>query len=143
VLDVGSGSGLVAIAAALAGAARVQALDRDPNAVLITRLNARLNRVDIGARVGDFATLDDAAAEVVLAADLWYDKMEARRITPRLRACAGGGAEVLLGDPMRAHFPRRGIKVLAECDVPASMETEGAGTASVRVCRLLPGVAPP
>jgi ribosomal protein L11 methyltransferase len=47
VLDVGSGTGVLAIAAALASHALVSASDIDPEAVRVTRDNARLN----GARV--------------------------------------------------------------------------------------------
>lgn len=53
VLDVGSGSGVGGIAAALLGA-RVVAIDTNPEAVRCTRLNAVLNRVDhlVEARQG-------------------------------------------------------------------------------------------
>ena len=48
-LDLGCGSGILAIALAKAGVARVAALDIDRDAVRLTALNARINRV--GARV--------------------------------------------------------------------------------------------
>ncbi len=46
VLDVGTGSGILSIAAARLGAARVLALDTDPLAVQIARENVALNRVE-------------------------------------------------------------------------------------------------
>jgi ribosomal protein L11 methyltransferase len=46
VLDVGTGSGILSIAAARLGAARVVALDTDPLAVQIARENVALNRVE-------------------------------------------------------------------------------------------------
>ncbi len=51
VLDVGTGSGILSIAAARLGAARVLALDTDPLAVQIARENVALNRVEAVVRV--------------------------------------------------------------------------------------------
>ena len=74
VLDLGSGSGVAGIAAALAGAAIVSACDTDPDAQLATQYNARLNKVAIRG-VDDF-TLEakEAPFDVVLMADVLYDK---------------------------------------------------------------------
>ena len=47
VLDLATGSGLVAIAAARAGAAEVRAVDLDPVAGVATRLNAAANQVPV------------------------------------------------------------------------------------------------
>jgi len=49
VLDYGCGSGILAIAAAKLGAARVDAVDIDPEAVEVTRDNARANAVAVSA----------------------------------------------------------------------------------------------
>ena len=72
VLDFGSGSGVVAIAAALAGAAEVIACDLDPVSLLACRHNADLNGVAL-------TLLDDLYAlagevDVLLAADVLYDQ---------------------------------------------------------------------
>ncbi|KAF0809313.1 hypothetical protein A167_01905 [Alcanivorax sp. S71-1-4] len=72
VVDVGSGSGVVALSAALAGAARVIACDLDPYARLAVQENAVLN----GLRV---ETCEDLAeclprADVLTAADILYDR---------------------------------------------------------------------
>jgi release factor glutamine methyltransferase len=53
VLDVFTGSGVLAVAAALAGARDVTAIDISRRAVLTTRLNARLNGVRVRALRGD------------------------------------------------------------------------------------------
>jgi release factor glutamine methyltransferase len=53
VLDVCTGTGHIAVAAALAGARRVVAVDVSRRAVLAARLNARLNGVRVDARRGD------------------------------------------------------------------------------------------
>lgn len=62
VLDLGCGSGILAIAAARLGAGRVLALDNDPVAVTATRQNIALNPAvaSICARAGSLADLRDA-----------------------------------------------------------------------------------
>ncbi len=69
VLDVGTGSGILAIAAALLGAGRVVALDVDPVAVRVAEENARANGVEGRVRVrrGEVAGEPDAAYDLVLA----------------------------------------------------------------------------
>jgi predicted nicotinamide N-methyase len=82
VLDVATGSGLVAIAAARAGAASVVAVDRDPVAVVAVGLNAALNGVEVEARCVDPLAGEDppefekawASTEVILAGDVCYDR---------------------------------------------------------------------
>ncbi len=66
VLDFGCGSGILAIAAAKLGAASVDAVDIDPQAVLATRENARRNRLELH-RVDDPASLGEATFDVVMA----------------------------------------------------------------------------
>src|SRR5689334_18498545 len=53
VLDVASGSGLVAIAAAMAGAAEVTANDIDPYALAAVAMNAAANAVTVAVGEGD------------------------------------------------------------------------------------------
>lgn len=72
VLDFGCGSGVAAIAAAKAGAARVIACDLDPDARLATATNARLNGVTVEL-ADDFETVD-ATVDLILAADVLYDR---------------------------------------------------------------------
>ncbi len=74
VLDVASGSGLVAIAAAKAGAASVTAGDIDPDAITAIRANAAANEVAAVVREIDMALGDAGGAEVVLAADVFYQR---------------------------------------------------------------------
>lgn len=71
VLDLGSGSGVAAIAAALAGARRVVACDNDPHAIVATEVNARVN----GVAVECFADLAEAGSgyDLLLMADVLYD----------------------------------------------------------------------
>lgn len=72
VLDFGCGSGVAAIAAAKAGAARVIACDLDPDARLATELNARLNGVELHL-AADFWQVREPI-DLILAADVLYDR---------------------------------------------------------------------
>ncbi len=71
VLDFGAGSGVVAIACALAGARTSIACDLDPAAQLASQLNAELNQVDLQI-ASDFFTCT-ASIDLLLAADVLYD----------------------------------------------------------------------
>lgn len=71
VLDFGCGSGVVAIAAALAGAREVIACDIDPQALQATAHNARLNGVDIVLSDDYFSVLGDI--DLIIVADVLYD----------------------------------------------------------------------
>lgn len=72
ILDFGAGSGVVACAAALAGAREVVACDIDPMSLWASEANARLNGLDIRL-AGDFFQLQENF-DLVLAADVLYDK---------------------------------------------------------------------
>ena len=123
VLDVASGSGVAAIAAARAGATRVTALDVDPLAVAAVARNAAANRVAVDTRAADVADLD-LTAEVILAGDVFYTRTVADRMTSRLRRAHREGARILVGDPGRGYFPERLFTQVAEyvVPVPAALE---------------------
>ena len=125
VLDFASGSGLVAIAAARAGAARVVAADIDPFCGPALALNAQANGVIVGFT--DMNLLDAPApawAEVILAGDICYEKPQAERVLAWLAAAHAAGATVLIGDPGRSYFPRQGLIKLAEYQVQTTRELE-------------------
>jgi len=69
VLDIGTGSGILAIASAKLGAARVLACDIDPVAVQVARANCRRNRVDHRIRLftGEVEALSGSRFDVALA----------------------------------------------------------------------------
>lgn len=129
VLDLGSGSGLVAIAAMKAGAASVLAVDVDPRAVTAARLNAELNAVEVEAVTAD--RLHGPAPEgieVVLVGDLFYEAALAERALGFLRRCAAEGVEVLIGDPGRKTLPVGALEqVGAAPDRDFGGEAEGGG----------------
>jgi predicted nicotinamide N-methyase len=124
VLDVASGSGMVAIAAAKAGAARVIAADIDPYAAESIALNAALNEVTIGVETRDLLDRGPAGWGVVTAGDVCYEEPMASRMLALLRRIAARGRLALLGDPGRAYLPRDGLVELARYTVPVSRELE-------------------
>ena len=123
VLDFGAGSGLVAIAAAKAGASRSIAAEIDPFAIAAMRLNAELNQVAIETEARDIIG-DDQGWDVILIGDMCYERPLAERLTPWLRQLAARGATVLLGDPGRAYLPKTGLTKLADYAVPTSLDLE-------------------
>jgi predicted nicotinamide N-methyase len=105
VLDLATGSGLVAVVAARCGALKVAAVDIDPFAEAAVSLNTRANHVRVAYSTRDL--LDDAppAVDVLLAADTWYESPLADRVLPWLQTAAAAGARVLVGDPGRKYLP--------------------------------------
>lgn len=136
VLDFASGSGLVAIAAAKAGAADVLAADIDPFAVAAIALNARENDVSVRATLADLLDTELTDRDVVLAGDVCYEAPFAARAVAWLRARAASGAEVLLGDPGRAYAPRGGLDELARYAVPTPLDLESRSLVSATVWRV-------
>ena len=114
VLDLGAGSGLVAIAAAKSGAARVTAADIDPYALAAIALNAAANNVTITTQPGDLATCAPPAVDIVLVADLFYAADLAEQVTRFLDRCLAANIDILIGDPWRAYLPRKRLKLIAE-----------------------------
>lgn len=123
VLDLGSGSGLLAIAAAKAGAAHVDAADIDPFAIEAMALNAEANGVHIHP-IGEDIVGDDQNWDVVLVGDLAYEHEMAERTTLWLEHLANKGMRVLIGDPGRAYLARERLQSLARYDVPVSKALE-------------------
>ena len=135
VLDLGSGSGLVAVAAARAGAAEVVASEVDPFGRTAIGLNAQLNGVS-GIRVaGDLLAGEPPRDTVVLAGDVCYDREMTERVLPFLDRARARGCDVLLGDPGRPYLPTDRLEPVAVFDVP---ETEGPGVRRSTVWRLPP-----
>ena len=128
VLDLGAGGGLVAIAAAKAGAAHVTAAETDPYGLAILPLNAALNAVAIAPLGEDLTAQPPLAVDIVLAGDLFYAPDLAARVTPFLDRCLDAGQQVLIGDPWRAHLPVGRCRLLARYDVfetPSKKQSSG------------------
>ena len=117
VLDLATGSGLVALAAAKAGAEPVTANDIDPLSLAAARANADANDVRLRYVEGDLLDTDEKYG-VVLAGDVFYSREMAARVLPFLRRAAGQGSLVLVGDPGRAYLPVDGLVRRTAYDVP-------------------------
>jgi predicted nicotinamide N-methyase len=127
VLDLGAGSGIVAIAAAKAGALEVIAADIDRYAVAVIGLNAAANEVTVSTLLGDPTAGPPPRVDVIAVADLFYERSLAERVTTFLDRCLGAGICVLVGDPWRAFLPRARLHLLAE--YPVSELGHGSGAA--------------
>ncbi|CAN7448224.1 methyltransferase [Rhizobium rhizogenes] len=138
VVDFASGSGLVAIAAKLAGASRVLAADIDPWAETAVRLNAMENGVLLDF-TGDNLVGQAIDADVVLAGDVFYDRDFADRLIPWFRRLAEEGLLVLVGDPGRAYLPRDRLEVQASYQVPVTRALEDSEVKKTTVWRFLAG----
>ncbi|MEZ5504265.1 MAG: 50S ribosomal protein L11 methyltransferase [Halioglobus sp.] len=115
VVDFGCGSGVVAVAAARAGAREVIACDCDPLALAATAYNARLNHVAI-TLVRDFDAIE-GIVDLVIVADVLYD----RDNFPWLQRLAQRARQVLLADSRVKDFdcpPYRQIARRASCTLP-------------------------
>jgi predicted nicotinamide N-methyase len=136
VLDLASGSGLAAIAAAKAGAARVIANDIDPMCEAAIAVNAELNDVAIGFLAGDLLDAPPPATDVILAADVFYEQTPARRFLAFLRSAREQGIVVFAGDPDRTYFPRDAFRQVADYAIETSAEIENAPIKTARVWTL-------
>lgn len=123
VVDFASGSGIVAIAAARAGAAHVLANDVDPWAGHAIALNAAANGVDIDFR-GENIIGMEIDADLVLAGDVFYDKQFAEALLPWFSRLHSNGKTVLAGDPGRSYLPRERLTALATYEVPVTRVLE-------------------
>jgi predicted nicotinamide N-methyase len=137
VLDFASGSGLVAIAAAKSGAREVAACEIDDFAIAAIALNAKANHTNVRAIHADLIGRDEGW-DVVLAADICYEREMAARALDWLASLAARGAEVLIGDPGRTYLPKERFKRIAKYDVPVTRELEDAEIKNTGVWRLLP-----
>ncbi|MCB1507335.1 MAG: methyltransferase [Hyphomicrobiaceae bacterium] len=126
VLDLGSGSGLVAIAALKAGAASVLCVDPDPFSLAAAALNLALNGVEAGTSDQDVLGGDAAPFAIVLIGDLFYEAPVAARVHGLCTRAAARGAQVLAGDPGRSYFPREAFSPLARYGVPDAGALEDA-----------------
>lgn len=136
VLDFAAGSGLVAIAAAKAGAQSVIAAEIDKFAASAIALNAALNGVSVPV------TLEDVVGttgpwDLVLAGDVCYERPMAERVTAWLRTLVSQDTEVLMGDPGRSYLPKSGLALVARHKVPTSLELEDRTERETTIWRLL------
>jgi predicted nicotinamide N-methyase len=134
VLDFATGSGLVAIAASMAGAAQVLAADIDPWTETAVRLSAAANGVSI-----DFEGVDligsAIEADVLLAGDVFYDRGFADALLPWFQRLASEGKQILVGDPGRAYLPKDRLEFCAVYEVPVTRALEDSEIKKTTVWR--------
>ena len=137
VLDVASGGGIAAIAAARAGAASVIATEIDPVAIAAIGLNAALNAVRVEARLLDVLWEAAPKADLILAGDVYYDDALARRFTDWFDARRTEGAEILIGDPGRAFLPKQRLALFTEYRTGVRAALDDAEIRTARVWRFV------
>ncbi|MFK0163506.1 class I SAM-dependent methyltransferase [Rhizobium sp. NPDC090279] len=114
VLDLGAGSGIVGIAAAKAGAAKVYAADVDPYAISAIGLNTALNEVTIDTMLADLTKGEPPEVDLICVGDLFYEAGLAESVIAFLDRCRAHGVAILIGDPWRVHLPKSRLRLLAE-----------------------------
>lgn len=134
VLDFASGSGLVGIAAAKAGARSVLCADVDPFCAAALRLNTAANGVS-AEFLGEDLVGADLGWDVLLAGDVFYDRAMSARVLPWFGALADRGATVLVGDPGRTYLPKAGLAALAIYHVAVTRALEDAEVKRTTVWR--------
>jgi predicted nicotinamide N-methyase len=135
VLDFGSGSGLVAIAAMMSGAKDALAADIDTFATAAIALNADANGVAV-ATTNDDLIGTPCLWDAILVGDMCYERPLAERLLAWLTDCAAKGAIVLLGDPGRSYFPKSGLEKLAGYQVRVTRDLEDREIRDTGVYRL-------
>ncbi|MCQ8239310.1 class I SAM-dependent methyltransferase [Rhizosaccharibacter radicis] len=136
VLDFAAGGGIAAIAAALGGAASVDAAEIDPMAIAAIELNAALNGVSVHPLAADVVG-QPCRWDLILCGDVCYEAPMTRHILPWLRRCAAEAeAEVWVADPGRAYLPTNGLDEIGRHTVPTSLELEDREVRETRLFRL-------
>ena len=134
VLDFATGSGLVAIAAKLAGTGSVTACDIDAFAAMAAALNADANSIRFVVRCDDLIGRDDGW-QVVLAGDVFYDQDLGRLLIPWFDRLAQRGALVLIGDPDHGYCPYEKLTEVATYEVPVTRALEDSEVKKTTVWR--------
>lgn len=136
VLDIATGSGMIAVAAALAGAAEVAANDIDPLCEAAVKLNAAANGVMIQWRGGNLLEGALPDADVILAGDIFYQKQMAEQFLDWLGRASSRGVDIYAGDPGRAYAPKGGAAPIAEYDIETTTDLESVTVRRSRVLKL-------
>ncbi len=136
VIDLATGSGLVAVAAMKAGAASVLAADIDPFCAAAVAANARSNEVEIAFTDANLLDAPPPPADLICAGDVFYEKPMAEAVLAWLKQAQAHGTRVIVGDPGRTYFPKSGLTLLAEYTVPTTRELEDQEVKRSRVWSL-------
>jgi predicted nicotinamide N-methyase len=141
IVDLASGSGLVAIAAMKAGAAIALAADIDEFSAAAIALNAALNDVALTITTDDLLALSPPDCDVILVGDLFYEQSLAARLLEWLRLAQQRGTQVMIGDPGRAYLPKQHLTQIAIYPVPVTRDLEDAEIKQGAVWSLAPSTS--
>ena len=121
VVDFGAGSGVVAIAAAMAGARQIYACDIDPNAIEAIKANAQLNHVELET----CESIDNInrPIDLILAADLLYDDKN----LPLLQQFQSCAERVLVADSRYTQFDQPNQTLLLQTDAATCPDLDNTG----------------
>jgi predicted nicotinamide N-methyase len=107
VLDLGSGCGVSAIAAALAGARSIVAADIDAMALWAIAENARLNGCELQLEERNVIGLPMDDIDCILAADVTYSRDLVAALWPWFAELRAAGVTIWIADPNRGFLPGR------------------------------------
>jgi len=136
VLDIACGSGLVGIAARLAGAQSVLCNDIDPYAEAAVALNAQLNSAELAFSGENLLASPVPDVDIILAGDICYEKPMTDAMLTYFRRAAPHKIEVYIGDPHRTYFPKTGLTRLADYDILTNADIEEAAVKPASVWKL-------
>lgn len=136
VFDFAAGSGLVAIAAAKAGAATVTASEIDRFALAAIGINAALNRVAVSVTEDDVTAGGAPEADILLCGDVFYEKPMAERVLSWLDRALAAGVSIYIGDPGRSYLPKERLELIKTYEVPVIRALEDAAVKRTSVFRL-------
>ena len=136
VVELASGSGMVGIAAMMAGAKSVLSADIDLFSIAAIEVNAKQNSVSLSITSEDLLTQPVPEVDLILVGDLFYEKGVAMRCLAWLEQAQAKGIDVLIGDPGRSYLPKDRLLKVAEYSVPVSRDLEDAEIKSTAVWRL-------
>ena len=133
VLDMASGSGLVGIAAMLAGGKSVLAADIDEFSIAAIQLNAKVNSCTLATTSDDLLKNAAPHFDVILVGDMFYEETTAERCLAFLKTSK---AQILIGDPSRSYLPKNQLEKIATYFVPVSRDLEDAEIKQTSVWKL-------
>ncbi|HEX6682960.1 MAG TPA: 50S ribosomal protein L11 methyltransferase [Candidatus Limnocylindrales bacterium] len=137
VLDIASGCGVSAIAAARCGASLVVSNDLDGYPQAAIELNAKANEVEVQFRLGDLLDSTQTGFDVILAGDVFYSREMSSRVTSFLERSTA--ALALVGDPGRAYAPTQGFEIVATYEVPVNKDLESTEVKRTSILRRVHG----
>ena len=137
VIDLAAGCGIAGIAAKMAGAQRVTLNDIDPFSCAAMQVNAEENGVTVDITGRDLLGDPPEDADLILAGDVCYEDEMATRMLAWMRAYAGKGSAVLMGDPGRSYAPSQGVVEVAKYPIQVSKDVEKAESLETVVWKIL------